>query len=123
MNANQHPATPPPAAIPADVHCAQDYETLASRYIAAPTLAYIAGGSGRGVTAAANLASFSDLAIVPRLLRDVSTGHTRRVLGAQPSNIRCCSRRWRTRNSRTQKENSPVRAPRRRRTAASCAAR
>ncbi|WP_347261186.1 alpha-hydroxy acid oxidase [Rudaea sp.] len=84
MNANQHPATPPPAAIPADVHCAQDYETLAPRYIAAPTLAYIAGGSGRGVTAAANLAAFSDLAIVPRLLRDVSMGHTRRVLGAQP---------------------------------------
>ncbi|HEX7915292.1 alpha-hydroxy acid oxidase, partial [Rudaea sp.] len=84
MNASLLPATSPPDAIPADVRCAQDYETLASRHIDAPTLAYIAGGSGRDITAAANLAAFANLAIVPRLLRDVSAGHTRRMLGGQP---------------------------------------
>ncbi|MBS0516934.1 MAG: alpha-hydroxy-acid oxidizing protein [Proteobacteria bacterium] len=83
MNANLRPTTSPPDAIPADVRCAQDYETLAPRHIDAPTLAYIAGGSGHGITAAANAAAFAELAIVPRLLRDVSAGHTRREIGDQ----------------------------------------
>ncbi len=80
--ANPNPV-PPSSGIPPEVRCAQDYETLAPRHIAAPTLAYIAGGSGRDTSAAANLAAFADWAIVPRLLRDVTAGHTRRMLGGQ----------------------------------------
>ncbi len=72
-----------PSAVPAEVRCAQDYEWLAARWIAAPTLAHIAGGSGRDLTAAANLAAFSRFDLVPRLLRDVSAGHTRLTLGGQ----------------------------------------
>ena len=80
MNANSRAAVVPHAGIPSDVRCAQDYENLAPRHVDASTLAYIAGGSGRGVTAAANLAAFAELAIVPRLLRDVRAAHTRRML-------------------------------------------
>jgi len=65
------------------VRCARDYETLASRLIAAPTLAYIAGGAAAGPTAAENVAAFDDVRLVPRLLRDVRAGHTRCLLGAQ----------------------------------------
>ncbi len=68
--------------IPADIRCAQDYELAAQRFMAASSYAYVAGGSGRDVTAAANLAAFAKWAIVPRLLRDVRGGHTRVTLGA-----------------------------------------
>ncbi len=68
---------------PPEVYGAQDYETLAGRVIPAPTLAYIAGGSGRGITVAANTAAFSHYAVVPRVLCDVRAGHTRCTLGGQ----------------------------------------
>src|SRR5690349_21315463 len=85
MVITSHPApTPVPGnGVPPDVRCAQDYETLAPRFIAAPTLAYLAGGSGRDLTAAANLAAFGELDVVPRVLRDVTAGHTRRVIGGE----------------------------------------
>ena len=82
MNATPQVNASPPS-IPPEVRCAQDYETLAPRFIAGPSLAYIAGGSGNDATAAANVAAFAEIAIVPRLLRDVSGGHTRRLIGAQ----------------------------------------
>lgn len=63
--------------IPAGVLCAQDYELLARRFIAAPHYAYIAGGCSHEITLAANRKAFSDTAILPRMLRDVSHGHTR----------------------------------------------
>lgn len=73
--------TSPPTAnfnqIPADIHCAQDYELLAPRFIAAPTFAHIAGGSGHDVTVDANRATFSEWSIWPRLLQNVTAGHTR----------------------------------------------
>lgn len=83
MNAKVHPI-PPSTGIPPEIGCAQDYEALAPRYLAAPTHAYIAGGSGDDATVAANRAAFAELAIVPRLLRDVRAGHTRLTLGGQP---------------------------------------
>jgi isopentenyl diphosphate isomerase/L-lactate dehydrogenase-like FMN-dependent dehydrogenase len=70
------------AAIPAEIGCAQDYEVLAPRFMAAPTVDYIAGGSGRDVTATANLDAFARWSVCPRLLRDVSHGHTRVTVGA-----------------------------------------
>jgi len=68
--------------IPADIHCAQDYERLARKHIDPRALAYIDGGSGTESTLHANRAAFSACTILPRLLRDLSVGHTRlRLLG------------------------------------------
>jgi len=64
----------------AEIRCAQDYEALAPRHLAAPTYAYIAGGSDNDITVTANRVAFAELAIVPRLLRDVRAGHTRLVI-------------------------------------------
>lgn len=62
--------------IPADIHCAQDYELFARRFIPAPSYEYIAGGSGHDSTLNANRDAFSRWTIYPRLLRDVTSGHT-----------------------------------------------
>lgn len=62
--------------IPADIYCAQDYELLAQGFIPAPSYAYIAGGSGRDQTLAANQAAFSKYPVVPRILRDLMQGNT-----------------------------------------------
>jgi 4-hydroxymandelate oxidase len=83
-------AMPEPAVLPAldhippEIRCAQDYETLAPRFIAAPRLAYIAGGSGSGRTVAANRIAFDHWSIWPRVLRDVTQGHLRCKLAGQP---------------------------------------
>ena len=68
--------------IPSDIHCAQDYEFLARQFIAAPIYAYVSGGSGRDITLTANEDAFSRLSLWPRLLQDVTSGHTGlRLLG------------------------------------------
>ncbi|TFW29149.1 alpha-hydroxy acid oxidase [Massilia horti] len=81
-----NPANPVPlaplAAIPSEIRCAQDYEVLARRFMAAPTYEYILGGSGRDQTAPANLDAFGQWSVYPRLLRDVSAGNTRVAVGA-----------------------------------------
>lgn len=78
----------PPERIPPGVLAARDYERLAEQCIPADRLAYIAGGSGEDWTARANSAAFGRWSIVPRVLRDLRTGHTRvRIAGevwAQP---------------------------------------
>lgn len=66
--------------IPRDILCAADYEALAPQFIAAPALAYIAGGSGEERTLRANRRAFDRWQIQPRLLRDVTAGHTRTTL-------------------------------------------
>lgn len=66
--------------IPADIQCAQDYELLAPRFIPAPSFVYIAGGSGQDQTLAANRTAFSKWSVCPRLLCDVTQGHTRFTL-------------------------------------------
>jgi isopentenyl diphosphate isomerase/L-lactate dehydrogenase-like FMN-dependent dehydrogenase len=71
----------PLAAIPRDICCAQDYENLARRFLAAPTYEYIGGGSGQDQTARANLAAFARWSIYPRLLRDLGAGNTRTMIG------------------------------------------
>lgn len=76
------PANPQPVhAIPDDIRCAADYETVAQRFMAAPSYAYVAGGSGADITVGANLSAFAQWAIYPRLLRDLSCGHTGVDLG------------------------------------------
>lgn len=74
---------PPLDRLPAGLCAAADYAQLAPQFIAAPLLAYIDGGSGRDRTAAANLAAFNRWQILPRLLRDLRQGHTRRTLAGQ----------------------------------------
>lgn len=73
----------PLSQIPAGIHCARDYEFLARRFIAGPSYEYIAGGSGEDVTRDANRAAFADLSIRPRLLTDVTSGHTRLMLAGR----------------------------------------
>lgn len=58
------------------VFCAADYERLAERFMATPSHAYIAGGSGHDVTVAANRAAYAQWSICPRVLSDVDQGHT-----------------------------------------------
>jgi 4-hydroxymandelate oxidase len=67
--------------VPPEIRCAQDYERLAAQHLAAPTLAYLAGGSGHDRTAAANRAAFDRWSLLPRLLREFRHGHTRCRLG------------------------------------------
>ncbi|WP_225879035.1 alpha-hydroxy acid oxidase [Zeimonas arvi] len=66
--------------MPEGIHCAQDYEALASRFLDAPVHAYVAGGSGRERTIEANSRAFDELGIQPRVLRDARAGHTRLTL-------------------------------------------
>lgn len=78
-------ATPraPLSRIPSDILCAQDYEALAAHFLPATHHAYIAGGSGFEATLRANREAFERVQILPRLLRDVTTGHTRLKLFGQ----------------------------------------
>lgn len=77
-------AQPALSSIPMEIGCAQDYEQLAPRFMALPTFEYIAGGSGAGVTTAANRAAFARWAVLPRILRNVGHGHTRLKLAGRP---------------------------------------
>jgi 4-hydroxymandelate oxidase len=73
----------PAGGIPPGIHCAQDYAHLAARHLPAPTLAYLAGGSGQDRTAAANTAAFDAWQLLPRLLRELGHGHLGCKLGDQ----------------------------------------
>ena len=67
--------------IPPGVWNAIDYERLASTSMDAGRYAYVAGGCGWDQTVAANRAAFSHWAVLPRLLRDMRSGHSRLTLG------------------------------------------
>jgi len=67
----------PHATLPAGVHAARDYETLAQRRLPSPVFEYLAGGSGEGATLAANRAAFEAATLMPRVLCDVSAASTR----------------------------------------------
>lgn len=68
---------PPLTAIPADLVSAGDYERYALERLDGNALAYLQGGAGDELTCAANLRVWQELAIVPRMLRDLRGGHTR----------------------------------------------
>lgn len=72
-----------PDRIPPGVHGAVDYALLAARHMDAAHHAYVAGGSGHGVSAQANLRAFDGWAVLPRLLRDVRHGHVRTVVAGE----------------------------------------
>lgn len=62
--------------LPEGVFCAADYERLAVRFMASSSHAYVAGGSGHDVTVAANREAYAQWSICPRVLSDVTQGHT-----------------------------------------------
>lgn len=68
---------PPLTAIPADLVSAGDYERYAQERIDRNALAYLEGGAGDELTCAANLRVWQELAIIPRMLRDLRGGNTR----------------------------------------------
>ena len=76
-------AQAPLLTIPPEIRCARDYESLARQFMARPHYDYVAGGSGDDITVAANLVAFSRWAIWPRLLPDVSHGHTRVAIAGE----------------------------------------
>ena len=67
--------------IPAEVRCAADYARLAPSFMAPALFAHVDGGSGHDHAAGANLVTFPDLAILPRVLRSVTAVHTRCRVG------------------------------------------
>lgn len=60
----------------AQLRCAADYEWLARNILDENIWAHLTGGSAHDKTVKANLRAFDDYAIVPRLLRAISSGHT-----------------------------------------------
>lgn len=74
-------ARPTAGTIPGEIHCARDYETLAPRFMEPPSFAYVAGGSGQDVSVELNLAAFRQWSICPRILADVTRGHTASSIG------------------------------------------
>ena len=67
--------------IPPGVWNAIDYERLAVQSMDAGRYAYVAGGCGWDRAVAANRAAFARWAVLPRLLRDMRSGHSRITLG------------------------------------------
>lgn len=65
------------ASIPADVVCATDYLPYARRCIDDNAWAYISGGAGDEQTLRWNREAFDRQRLLPRLLAEVSGGHTR----------------------------------------------
>ena len=66
--------------------CLEDVERAAAAVMAPAVWDFIAGGSGRELTLAANRGAFDEIFVIPRVLRDVSECHTdARLLGASAS--------------------------------------
>ena len=74
-------------ALPANIHCARDYEDLARQVLEAATFAHVAGGAGRDTAVAANYAALEAVRITPRVLRDLTQGSTACRLGGRPHPI------------------------------------
>lgn len=70
--------------LPANIHCARDYEDLARQILDPAVFAHMSGGAGRDVAVRNNLSAFDALKITPRVLRDLRGGSTRvSVLGVE----------------------------------------
>ncbi|HEX2561341.1 alpha-hydroxy acid oxidase [Phenylobacterium sp.] len=74
---------PAAGALPANIHCAHDYEDLARQALEPAVFAHLAGGAGRDVAVRNNRAAFEALKITPRVLRDLKAGSTRLSLGGE----------------------------------------
>lgn len=69
--------------LPGAVHRARDYEGLAQQALDPAIYAHLAGGAGRDVAVAQNLAAFDAVRITPRVLRDLTGGSTRCRVGGE----------------------------------------
>ncbi|MDO6461688.1 alpha-hydroxy acid oxidase [Granulosicoccaceae sp. 1_MG-2023] len=69
--------------LPPGIFAAADYIDLARQALEEPVWHYLACGSGREITVRRNRGAFRNDAILPRLLRDVSAGHTRCELAGE----------------------------------------
>lgn len=62
------------------VLCAQDFESLAQTKLDSPLFSYVSGGSGDEQTLRRNRKAFTDIALMPNSLEDVSQGHSKWTL-------------------------------------------
>jgi 4-hydroxymandelate oxidase len=68
---------PPLTSIPADCVALGDYESLARERVDSAAWAYLNGGAADELTVADNIAAFRRLRLLPRVLRDLRSAHTR----------------------------------------------
>jgi len=79
--------SPRPATIAASTPAAiklHDFEALAQARLSGPAAAYRAGGAADELTLAANAQAWQGLQLLPRVLRPLAGGHTRRTLLGRP---------------------------------------
>ena len=69
--------------IPQSVYCAQDYESLARRFIPEDRYAYIAGGSRHDITLRNNRKAFESSTLTTRVLRNMADASLTCKLGEQ----------------------------------------
>ncbi|MCP5160905.1 MAG: alpha-hydroxy-acid oxidizing protein [Hahellaceae bacterium] len=62
--------------IPADLVCVADYERYARQHLPHPVFEYICGGGADEISLRRNRATFDQISIVPRVLRDCTQGGT-----------------------------------------------
>ena len=77
-------SSPPQQRIPPAITGAADYETLAAGHLAAPTLAYVAGGSGDDRTVGWNRAALTRVRLLPRVFADLACASTATSLFGRP---------------------------------------
>ena len=70
-------------ALPAGIHTALDYRMHAEARLDPQFWRYLDAGSGNNLSLAANLQSFAQIRLMPRMLADVRGGHTRLELFGQ----------------------------------------
>lgn len=70
-------------AIPSGIRSAVDYAAMGAGSLEPALLAHLEGGSGHDRTAAANLAAFAGVSVVPRILADVTNGSLAANIGGQ----------------------------------------
>lgn len=74
---------PPLTQIPAYLQTIADYEAQASKHLTPATWHYLQGGAMDERSLQQNLDQFQQLQLLPRMLRDLSQGHTRCELFGQ----------------------------------------
>ena len=75
---SESPHAPPlRESLPDGVVCLADHETLASGVMTPQVQAYVDGGAADGLTLAANRSAWQQLPLHPRVLRQLTGGHTR----------------------------------------------
>lgn len=67
---------PPLTQIPAYLQTLHDYEVEAEKHVSEMVWAYLQGGSMNEVSVEDNLSQFQNIELLPRMLRDLTQGHT-----------------------------------------------